>query len=71
MNGFHPKIQLANEEQKNMISTFDVLMINRFGHIDTTLYKKLTNTDVYMNSFAPEILKKGNTKILIQRAYVI
>ena len=56
-----------------MIAFLDILLINRFGNIDTTVYRKPTNTNVYMNwnSFAPEAWKKSTLKVLIQRAHMI
>ncbi|XP_066933971.1 uncharacterized protein [Clytia hemisphaerica] len=44
-----------------------------FGTIDTTVYRKETNTDLYINwhSFAPETWKKGTLKNLIKRAFTI
>ena len=74
INGFHPQIQFTYEEQtNNMIAFLDILLINRFGNIDTTVYRKPTNTNVYMNwnSFAPEAWKKSTLKVLIQRAHMI
>ena len=56
-----------------MFAFLDILIINRFGNIDSTVYRKPTNTDVYMNwnSFAPETWKKSTLKMLIQRAHMI
>ena len=39
----------------------------------TTVYQKVTNTDVYLNwnSFAPHSSKQGTLKTLTQRVYMI
>ena len=57
----------------NMIAFLDVLVINCSGTIDTIVYQKPTNTDIYMNwnSFAPENWKKSTLKMLIKCAYTI
>ena len=56
-----------------MLAFLDVLLVNRFGAIDTAVYRKETNTDLYINwnSFAPEKWKKGTLKNLIKRAFTI
>ena len=63
----------AENQSNNMLAFLDVLLINRFGTIDTTVYWKSTNTDIYINwnSFAPETWKKSTLKILIHRAFRI
>ena len=50
-----------------MIAFLDILIINRFGNIDSTVYREPTNTDVYMNwnSFAPETWKQSTLKMLL------
>ena len=46
LNNFHPQIKFTSEEQtNNMIAFLDVLIINRSGNIDSTVYRKPTNTD--------------------------
>ena len=65
LNNFHSQINFTSEEQtNNMIAFLDVLIINRFGNIDSTVYRKPTNTDVYINwnSFFPRNLEKEYTK---------
>ncbi|XP_066936747.1 uncharacterized protein [Clytia hemisphaerica] len=67
-------VKFTSEKQvNNMLAFLDVLLINRFGTIDTTVYRKPTNTDIYINwnSFAPDTWKKGTLKMLIQRAFQI
>ena len=56
-----------------MLAFLDELLVIRFGTIDTTVYLKETNTDLYINwhSFAPETWKKGTLKNLIKRAFTI
>ena len=56
-----------------MLAFLDVLLVNRFGTIDTAVYRKETNTDLYINwnSYAPEKWKKGTLKNLIKWAFTI
>ena len=48
--------------------------LHRDGHdIITTVYKKVTNNDVYLNwySFCPSESKRRTFRYLLQRAYII
>ena len=67
-------VKFTSEKQvNNMLAFLDVLLINCFGTIDTTVYRKPTNTDIYINwnSFAPVTWKKSTLKMLIHRAFRI
>ena len=52
----------------------DVLIqINSNNEIETSVYRKKTNTDIYMNwfSFAPFSWKVATLKSLVKRAFLI
>ena len=74
INGFHKNIKFTFEEERNnMISFLDVLLIRRENGIDLTVFRKETNTDVYINwdAFAPETWKTSTLKLLVRRAHKI
>ena len=53
-------------EQNSQISFLDVLLICNLETISTTVYRKVTNTDIYINweSFAPSKWKWRTLKII-------
>ena len=53
-------------EQNSQISFLDVLLICNLETISTTVYRKVTNTDIYINweSFAPSNWKWRTLKII-------
>ena len=57
LNGFHSNIQFTYEVERDSKSSFlDVLVIRDSSNsISTTVYRKSTNNDIYLNSesFAP------------------
>ena len=58
-------------EQNNQIPFLDVLLILNVEKINTTVYRKVTNTNIYINwkSFAPNGWKWEILKMLVRRAY--
>ena len=74
INDHHDNIKFTYElESDNELSFLDV-KIRRFGNnIQTSVYRKPTNTDLYLhwNSFAPNTWKKGTLRTLILRAHTI
>ena len=58
LNGFHRNVQFTNKvETDSKISFLDVLVIrDSNNNINTTVYRKSTNNDIYLNweSFAPD-----------------
>ena len=57
LNKFHTNITFTYEDEtNNMISFLDVLLIKREDSIDLAVFRKETNTDLYINwdAFAPE-----------------
>ena len=56
LNGFHLSIQFTYELEKNKKLEFlDVILIRNKDTIETTVYRKPTNSDIYLNwkSFSP------------------
>ena len=72
LNSFDENIQFTYEiENENKIPFLDVLIIrNSDDSLSTTVYRKPTNTDLYINwkSHSPIEWKKTTANILIQRA---
>ena len=58
-------------DQNSTIPFLDVLLIRTPQKIHTTVYRKKTNTNLYMhrNSFAPNNWKWGTLKTLVRTAY--
>ena len=75
LNGFHEKIKFTYEkEEKRKIAFLDVsLSRNDDGNLETKVYRKATNTDIYMNwhSHAPLTWKISTLRCLIKRAFMI
>ena len=73
LNGFHRNIQFTYDvETDSKISYLDALVISdSSNNINTTVYRKSTNNDIYLNweSFAPGKWKWGTLKTLTKRAY--
>ena len=58
LNSFHPNIQFTFEEEfEGKIPFLDVNIICNEGSINTSVYRKTTNTDIYINwnAFAPMV----------------
>ena len=49
------------------------MLIRRGNKIETTVYRKITNNDIYLNwdSFAPVTWKRGTLKTMFNRAYIV
>ena len=74
INSFHPSIQFTYEEEKdNSIAFLDVYVTRIDSVVSTTVYRKPTSNDIYLNwnSFTPFNWKKGTLKMLINRAYKV
>ena len=73
-NSYHKNIKFTIEiETENKISFLHVLLIHNNSLISTKVYRKNTNTDIYINwkSFAPNKWKWGTLKTLVNRAFDI
>ena len=74
LNSYHTNNKFTIEiESKNKTSFLDVLLIRSNSLIGTKVYRKNTNTDIYINwkSFAPNNCKWGTLKTLVTRAFHI
>ena len=75
LDAFHPNIKFTHElEDEGSIPFLDVRITKTNDHqIETSVYRKETNTDIYMNwySHAPTIWKIATLKSLIRRAFLI
>ena len=75
LNSYDPRIQFTYEEEENgTIPFLDVLIKRNDEHqLKTTVYRKKTNNNVYMNwnSYSPRAWKIGTLKNLIRRATMI
>ena len=51
----------------------NVLLLREGQNIITTVYREVTNSDIYLNwnSFCPQSWKRGSLKSLVQRAHLI
>ena len=73
LNSFHSNIKFTTELEKgNKIVFLGILLIRYKDLINTTVYRKKTNTDLYINwkSFSPNNWKWGTLKTLVSRAYM-
>ena len=72
---FHERIQFTYEVQHNNKLPFhDVLLIRNADNIETTVYRKPTKTDVYLNwnsHHAPTTWKRGTLRTRLSCAYLI
>ena len=74
LNGFHPSIQFTYEtESNNRLSFLDVLIIRNGQGIETCVYRKPTNTDIYIhwNFFVRIQWKRSTVKTFVYRSYLI
>ena len=74
LNGFHQNIQFTYElEKNNKLAFLEVLLIRNQDTIETAVYRKPTNNDIYLNwkSFSPCSWKHGTLKTIIRQAYLI
>ena len=74
LNTFHSSIKFTDEtESGNKLSFLDVQLICTGDNIETCVFRKPTNTDIYIhwNSFAPFQCKLSTLKTLVYRAYIV
>ena len=72
--GTQQNIQFTYEsENNNQLAFLDVLLIRNNTTIKTTVYRKSTNSDIYLNwkSFSPCSWKRGTSKTITRRAYLV
>ena len=74
LNSYHTNIKFTIEiESENKISFLDVLLIPSNSLISAKVYRKNTNTNIYISckSFAPNNWKWGTLKTLVTKAFDI
>ena len=74
LNSFDNNIQLTfEEEDKGKLPFLDVLIQRMSNTIMTTILRKLTNDEIYLNwnVFAPDTWKRTILKTLVERAYIV
>ena len=76
LNKFHQNIKFTYEVEHNgKISFLDVLLMSCNGKLETTVFRKETNNDIYLHwrSFAPMTWKKGtlNDNLLQEELHYI
>ena len=75
INSFHPNIKFTHEVEKDgKIAFLDVLLTKRRdGNIETSVYRKPTNNNIYINwnAYGPRQWKLGTLSGIIRRAYDI
>ena len=65
LNNFHERIQLTYKvKHNNKLSFLDAILIKNAHNIDTTVYRKPTNTYIYINwnLHAPTTWKRGTLR---------
>ena len=74
LNAYEPKIQFTYEmEEQKKLSFLDVLIERKDTNLETSVYRKKTNNNIYMNwySYSPRSWKIGTLRNLIRRAIMI
>ena len=72
LNSFYSNIKFTIEiEKENKIAFLDILLIHNKDLINTNVYRKKTNTGLYINwkSFSPNSCKCRTLKTLVSRVY--
>ena len=74
LNSFDENIQFTFEsESKGTLPFLDLLLCRNGRELTTTVYRKKTNNDIYLNwnTFAPATWKRLTLRTLVQRAYLV
>ena len=74
LNGFDNNIEFTFEKENDgVLPLLDVLICRNDNSIETTVYRKSTNNDIYLNwnAFAQDTGKRGTLKTLVKRAYIV
>ena len=72
LNGYHDNIEFTYEIENDVKLHFlDVLVIRKDYEVETTVYRKSTNNDIYLHwqSFSPTTWKRGTLLTLVSRAF--
>ena len=74
LNTFHANTFFTYEQEcYGMISFLNVLIVSKNNTIETTVYRKQTQNDIYLHwkSFTTEAWKRGTLKILLFRVHAV
>ena len=74
LNGYHDNIEFTYEiENDGKLPFLDVLVIRKDHGVQTTVYRKSTNNDIYLHwqSFSPTTWKRGTLQALVSRAFKV
>ena len=74
LNSFHPNVEFTYETKVNSKLAFlDVLLLAKGWNIITTVYRKVKDSDIYLNCdyFCLQSWKRRTLKSLVQRAHLI
>ena len=75
INAYHPNIKFTFEKERNSSIPFLDVLVSRDTNnkITTSVYRKATNTDVYINwhSHSPKTWKISTLKTMVKRAFLI
>lgn len=74
LNNYDQHIQFTYETEDNrMLPFLDVMIERKESHLETSVYRKKTNSDLYMNwnSHSPRTWKIGTLRNLVRRAIMI
>ena len=74
LNSYDQRIQFTYEtETERMLPFLDVMIERKDTHLETSVYRKKTNSDLYMNwnSHSPRAWKIGTLRNLVRRAIMI
>ena len=74
LNSFHANFFFTYEQEcDGMISFLNVLIMRKNNTIETTIYRKQTQNDIYLHweSFTSEAWRRGTLKTLLFRAHTI
>ena len=72
LNGYHDNIEFTYEiENDGKLPFLNVLVIRTDYEVETTVYRKSTNNDIYLHwqSFSPATWKRGTLQTLVSRAF--
>ena len=70
LNGYHDNIEFTYEiENDDKLPFLDVLVIRKDYEVETTVYRKSTNNDIYLyrQSFSPTTWKRGTLQTLVSK----
>ena len=74
LNSFNENIQFPfDSESKGTLPFLDVLLCRNCRKLTTTVYRKKTKNNIYLNwnALAPDSWKRGTLRTLVQRTYLV